>query len=297
MIQYDVYIREFLISTGSVSLEGIGILKTSGAQIEFEENKRAATTPELITFISEKENKSFVLIESGLDAHVIEMRQFINLGKPWHIEGVGMIQLGKKWQYELIPQPISEEPETKRRKTVTDIGDDIYYEPKRRNNFSFIVVLIILIIAGGIGYTLYDHFSSEHTITANQATDTAAIADTITKPPVTIAQNLPANSNDSVSKKPASVDSASSPLFMDNNHDTATYKFVFERTFDSVRAYKRFAQLKSYYIRVRIDSVQRDSMKLYKLYILKKAVSSDTARLRDSLQIYLGSRVSIEGIR
>ena len=48
-------------------------------------DKRAATTPELINFISTKTGKSKMLIASDLESHLTQAREFINIGKTYEI--------------------------------------------------------------------------------------------------------------------------------------------------------------------------------------------------------------------
>ncbi len=300
-MDYSLYIRDFLFNNGSVSLEGIGVLKTGGSStspVEFFYDKRALTTPELIPFISEKAGKNNVLVSSGIDAFLSETRQFINLGRPWEIEDVGSIQMGKNLEYFLAPKPVSDEPESKRKKTIShDTLIDNYADKKTGGGLNILVALIIIIVIAGIGYTVYNMSTEDNNTTklSTAFTDSAAVVDTVTHTAIATDTASVKPATDSSSAKPAAINSDKLSSISDT--DTAVYKFVFERTFNEQRAYSRFNQLKSYNVRVRIDSIGTDTPKLYKLFVEKKLAGKDTSAIKDSLRIYFGTPVSIEGIR
>ena len=78
MHKFEGYIRDFLISNGSVSLEGIGVLQVVNAKaaaentaasgvpaVEFFQNTHATTTPAFIDYTAERENRNKGLIQVG----------------------------------------------------------------------------------------------------------------------------------------------------------------------------------------------------------------------------------------
>ena len=107
MNQYDTLIRDYFYEHKSVSFENVGelIIDTniaspeqppSKAAIHFKFNKRAITSPGLAEYIAAKTGKNKVLINSDLESFVELMRQFMNIGKPYEMEGVGILKLGSK---------------------------------------------------------------------------------------------------------------------------------------------------------------------------------------------------------
>jgi hypothetical protein len=300
-VDYSLFIRDFLFNNGSVSLEGIGVLKTGGSStspVQFFYDKRALTSRELITFISERAGKNNVLVSSGIDAFLSETRQFINLGKPWEIVDVGSIQMGKNLEYFLEPKPATDDPESKRKKAISQhVLVDNYAEKKTGSGLNILVALIIIIVIAGSGYTVYNMSTeNDNTIKLNTAAaDSAAVVDTVTHTAVTTDTTTVKPATDSFSVNP--VAKSNEKIFAATNMDSATYKFVFERTFNNQRAYSRYNQLKSYNMRVRIDSIGTDTPKLYKLFVEKKLAGKDTSAVKDSLRTYFGTPVSIEGIR
>src|SRR4051794_27426398 len=101
MNNYDPFIQDFLAQYKSLSLEKIGHLKINGAEgvggsdVSFQYDRKAATTPELVNYIAERTGKNKFLVQSDLESHFELTRQFINIGKPYELEGVGFISLSK----------------------------------------------------------------------------------------------------------------------------------------------------------------------------------------------------------
>ena len=100
MNRYEQYISEFLAEYKEVSLEKIGVIKTSGhtdaetqsVPVDFRVDKKAITSPELIDFISSRAGKSKMLIASDLESHLAQAREFINIGKTYEIINAGFIK-------------------------------------------------------------------------------------------------------------------------------------------------------------------------------------------------------------
>jgi hypothetical protein len=280
---YDLFIRDYLAQHTSVSLEKIGDLnideKISSAYLplQFQYNKKASTTPELINYIAERTGKSKVLIQSDIESYTETMRQLINIGKPYEIEGVGIFRLAQSGEYEFtvyeIPAGKEEQKAIKRQQQKTGLMPS----GKRGTNKSALMLLslvIILGILGVIGWGTYNFFvngTKEHNLT-----------DTI----VTITPHT----NDSIS---SIKDTASKDTTAVVQTDTATYNFIYETTSSAGRANMRTNQLINYRNRAAFDSIETDTGKVYRLYIKMKLYYADTARARDSLERYLQRSIKI----
>src|SRR4051812_8109154 len=122
MNHYDPFIQDFLSQYRSVSFEKIGHITIGNSQgisessVIFQYDKKATNTPELINFIAEKTGKNKFLIESDLESHFELTRQFINIGKPYELEGLGFISLSKSGEYTFTPYEREGKEEHKRRK-------------------------------------------------------------------------------------------------------------------------------------------------------------------------------------
>lgn len=71
--------------------------------VRFEFDKKAPIDEELIAFIVEKTRKIKPLATSDLESYCILARQFLNIGKPFSIEGLGNLQKNQSGIYEYVP--------------------------------------------------------------------------------------------------------------------------------------------------------------------------------------------------
>jgi hypothetical protein len=70
-----------------------------------------------------------------------------------------------------------------------------------------------------------------------------------------------------------------------------TYRYILEVTDNKKRALKRYSQLKSMAIDVKMES--QDSTN-FKLYFIIPSTAADTIRIKDSLNNYYGRRIAVE---
>lgn len=294
MNQYDTFIRDFLFEHRALSFEKIGTLilsKTISEEqslstdaISFEFNKRAITSPELSEFISAKTGKSKTLIGSDMESYVEMMRQFINIGNPYEIEGLGILKLGKNGEYEFSPFDFSnkkEETRINKRQKEKHESPLSAKKTSNRNALILFALVIILGILGVIGWGSYKLFIENK----NVKTDTTAL-DTL--PKITQDTTVQVRTDtiarqDSVAKNiPAS--------------DTLEYKFIHEITTSSARAYTRVSALKQFGHPSMLDSIKGDSLTHYILYFKYKLSSADTTMMRDSLEKLLQKKIRIKQV-
>ena len=77
----------------SVVLEGVS----------FESKVLLQESPHLIAFISEKTGKMKALAAADLDSHLQLAQQFLNIGKPFTFEGIGILSRVKPGELEFTP--------------------------------------------------------------------------------------------------------------------------------------------------------------------------------------------------
>lgn len=118
-MKIEQYIPYYLMSNKSLQLEGIGqftLIKSieyaDGENetihfpedaIQFTFNKKAGTDEGFVKFIVEKTGKIKSLVASDIESYMLVGKQFLNIGKPLIIKGIGTIIKNKEGQYEFTP--------------------------------------------------------------------------------------------------------------------------------------------------------------------------------------------------
>jgi hypothetical protein len=302
-VNFDVLIRQYLYQNKSISLPGLGRLAfASSAQLPADSEKYEATPlqdlhftynlqqeiePEFIKFVSAHTGKIAPLAASDVESHFMLSRQFINIGKAYVIDGVGVIEKKDDGTYGFTPGvyiPVSDaitvthkplkvrEPQPVLPKNTPARGKQVNYK-------NILIIAGIAVLIGLAGWAAYYFFVE------NRITDTAAVlnpSDTAqTKAPASTTGNTSSSTTTTVPNQ------AATPTGGPND-----YKAVYEVTVDKARAEKRTKMLKDGGSDARYETI--DSGNRFKLYILLNASPADTARKRDSLSKFLAKRVRLE---
>lgn len=247
--------------------------------ITFENNPAAKTDPDLISFISSHSGKMKALATSDLESHLELAQQFMNIGKPFIIDGVGTITKTRDAQYEFSPGNFfAEKIKDKAVKEHVDEVEEVLdfksvflKEPKKINWRKPAIALFILLGLGLVvlgGYMLYKKTSGAKTESSTQSTEpeeTKLVTDTTPVKQDTLPVQIPA------------------PV-------AENYKFVLDN-FKKFRAMQRFEQLKKIGWPVQMET--KDSVD-FKLYVLLPIATTDSTRARDSLTLLNGRPVHIE---
>jgi hypothetical protein len=205
----------------------------------------------------------------------------MNIGKPFHFEGIGSLIKNKAGQYEFIPgesmlgrADISphhhESPNEPAKRSV--FNEDIHAPNNSRKILIALAIIVGIVLVIWLGYRLYNRNTS-----AAVAEDTVAIA-----PSDTSRANIIL---DSVQKI---IDSSISKTAQPNGPQPGTYKFVIERTSNKARALRRFNQIKENLTDIKMEPNADSS--LFSLYFILPATPSDTTRIKDSLRIWYGRK-------
>jgi hypothetical protein len=279
-------LADYLYTNKRLDLPGIGsffmdplvVQDTSHpvyAGVHFEKNPGIKDSPELISFISTQTGKMKALASADLFSHLNLIQQFLNIGKPFLLEGIGNLVKVKSGDFEftsgqVMPDKVKEF--SLKEISVTSSTEDSFTEykdifnPLKENTGLKRPVIVLLVIAGfGLtvwaGYTLSKRPGSK---LRTAQTSSAAIENNIEHAP---AKDTILNQKDSV------IEPVPQPNISGN------YKFVVEVA-DKERGLNRFGTLKSWGLNVQLETP--DSLN-YKLYFLLPASYSDTARIKDSL--------------
>ena len=276
-------LAEYLYQRKKLNLAGIGtfILDPSARTnpdsqhlsegITFEHNASVKGDDSLVDYISAETGKMKTLASSDLASYVELGLQFLNIGKPLQIEGIGTLVKNKAGNLEFTADHviIGKVKETGIKElSATSISDGLLttYEtlkPKEekspRSKKFFLAFLALATVAGIIWFSYKLNESTSSPQTAQEVTP--VITDTTNN----IA--TPDTTTTTAVKQPVTKISSDS------------YRFVIEVA-NKKRAYYRYNMLKNGNVPVKISNIDSTT---FKLYFELPATSADTARIADSL--------------
>lgn len=247
--------------------------------VSFENNPFCKESPDLVSFIAEKTGKMKALASADLDSHLQLAQQFLNMGKPYSFEGIGILSKVKAGEFEFTPITVStdkikeqhkpEAPEAAPREEATGSYESFLSLPKTK--FEWRKPVIGLFLVCGIGVTVWGGYviskkNSKPTITAAQSL--------VEK--TTVIDSLPAADSNAIAQTPVIA-------------TPENYKYILEVA-QKKRALKRYNQLKE--LRWKVELETQDSVQ-FKLFMLLPP-TPDTTKTVDSLRIVTGRKVYIE---
>jgi hypothetical protein len=256
--------------------------------VQFQNANIAAADKELISFICEHTGKIKPLAISDLDSYLNLGTEMLNIGKPFHLEGIGTITKNKAGKFDFTPGEYSLIRENS---SAPDSGKKkIYAQDKRqitpmeplqnRNLLKLLLVVAALAVVGWGGWMMY----KKNSLSVSEPTPDSN----------TVTQLQPA-ATDSVKKDSIHRDSAKMPV-PDSVHPPVPvkagidYKFIILETNDKPRAMRRYNQLISFQLKAHYYHV--DST--YKVYFEFPALNKDTTHVKDSLRREYGHEIFIE---
>jgi len=239
--------------------------------ITFEHKASVKPDDNLVDFISAETGKMKTLASSDLASYVELGLQFLNIGKPLQIEGIGTLVKNKSGELEFTADHlmVAKVKETGIKElSATSISDGLLttYETLRpkeekspRSKKFFLAFLALATIAAivWIGYRLNQPNLSAVTESAQEIA--SPVADT--------------------TKMVAPVDTVKTVRETVTKNPDNTYRFVIEVA-GKKRAFYRYTMLKKGDLPVRMSTTDSTT---FKLYLVLPATSADTARIADSL--------------
>jgi hypothetical protein len=291
-------IAQYLYTNKKVTLQDIGVFYLSDNvtipmdhakdavlpdnAITFEYNIKAKQDEGLVDFIVQQTRKIRPLASSDLESFTILGRQFMNIGKPLPIGGLGILQKNQHGEYEFIQghtvnprlEPV---PANLKEKDEEEI---VFATPPRKTNgktgMVIALVLFLLLVASVAFYFVYKNNKdkkNEQMLVQNTSTDTSQVKkDSSIKPTIPLKDTI----------NPAVV----------MNNDPGSFKIV-------IREYKTQSHTNEIYSRYKswghnIIQYTNDSS-VYKLAIVFSRPLSDSTKIKDSLQtIFVGSTPYLE---
>ncbi len=308
-MKFDDQLAAYLYKNKSLTLEGIGTFtlddeagvsneqeKGEFYPIEFTYNSKSNTEEEIIFFLIKNLGKIEPLIRSDLDYYLSNIKQLLNIGQPYTINGLGTLNKNDEGIYEFTPpnfSPVKEQSNPKRK----NAHHNHPVKSKSSASKSFIIVLVVILALsalGGIGWGVLNSIKNqpqpvEVTQQQGQIDTIAQGNDTITSAlkkdtEIINIHSQPAVNQPVATSKPAGL-----------TGDSASYKMIFEVTKFEERAHSRIVQLINLHSNAQYDSIPiNDSVAYYRLFLMMKIPLADTSRVKDSLQIFFGNKVFME---
>lgn len=280
-----------MYSNKQVTLQGIGTIKLDPAVVlpagndkdkvfvmpenafQFEYNLKAVEDEGLVNYIVQHTRKILPLASSDLESYAILGRQFLNIGKPLVIEGVGTIHKNQEGIYQFTPgvfitPKIDDYPKQLREKRDESVSfeSESKVNNSRRNLLVSISALVIILSGLAIYYMLMNKNPNE--------------TEEVLAPVVPIKDNA---KMDTIIKK--ETDTTIKLVTPAINNDTPGFKIVLKNYPTSEAAKKAFQRLTSYghkLVMLKVDSIH------YELAMPFKTPLSDTLRAKDSLRVFFG---------
>ena len=296
---------QYLYNNRKMSLPGLGIFTLDKSVVLPEENDRillsmpnavqfqnaniAAADKELITFICENTGKIRPLAISDLDSYLNLGTEMLNIGKPFHLEGIGTITKNKSGKFDFTPGEytlIKENTSSSvtEHKKIYSKGRKQISAPlpvQSRAGLKIIAVIAALVVIGLGGWLMYKKNGPVH-------------ADNITSTDTAV-QQLPAAGyalvKDSVrhdSLKASTKDTFHSST---GGEQPTNYKFIVLATENKPHALRRYSQILGFDLNVHLS--QKDSA-FFKVYFQFPALPRDTTHIKDSLRRQYAHNIIIE---
>ncbi|MBC7689088.1 MAG: hypothetical protein H7211_13020 [Aquabacterium sp.] len=305
-MKIEQLIVQYLYLTKQVTLQGIGTIKLDPAvtlpaendkdknfvmpenAFQFLYNLKATEDEGLVNYIVQHTTKILPLASSDLESYSMLAKQFLNIGKPLVIGGVGTVQKNQQGDYQFIPgvfvtPKIDDFPKQIREKRDESVSfeSEGKTDNSRRNLIIGITALMLLLGGLGIYYWLSHNQSYEaepvvQAITAADTLKTDSLSKDTSQTPVTTS-----NLTDTAAK----ITAASLPT------DSNGFKMVLKNYNSYEAAQKAYNRLRSY--GHKIEVVKIDSS-LYQIVMPIKAPLADTSRAKDSLRRFFGGNPSVK---
>jgi hypothetical protein len=259
--------------------------------VQFQNANIAAADKELISFICENTGKIKPLAISDLDSYLNLGTEMLNIGKPFHLEGIGTITKNRSGKFDFIPgeytviKENTHAPEHGKKKLYPSEKKQLNTAPSVQNSniLKVVALLAALIIVGLGGWMMY---KKNNPGGAGNNPDTSSVIQTLQP---SAKDSLEANSTarrDSI--KNSTKDSGHLSIV---NGQPLTYKFIILSTYNKPHALKRFNQLVGFDLKAHL--YQKDST-FFKVYFQFPALAKDTIHIKDSLRKQYAHNVTIE---
>ncbi len=278
-------LAQFFYSTKKLDIPGIGSFYLDGDLIAMDEKKpeliqgvtfkydrSVRESPELISYISQHTGKIKALASADLESFWELAIQFLQIGKPFQIEGIGSLTKLQSGGYSFspgLPTLDKIEPEKKLEEKnndqVVDYKSILYL--KKNGQGSWKRPLAIFLFVAGLGAAIWGgYYISRHR-------ENKSVIREVDNPPKEL---ISAYKDSSVL---SDISDSLTKFADDNKIESHSYKFVVE-TADKKRALSRYDFLSKNGIAIKMQT--NDSL-LFDLYFSLICLPKDTSGIKDSL--------------
>lgn len=332
-MKLPLLLTKFLFKTNRLDLPGLGTYRVNTSAlnnslenkgrpftmdaVSFEYNPGVPESADLVNYISHQSGKMRSLAASDLESMLQLAKQFINIGKPFTLEGAGSIQKKTNGDYEFLPALVTadqireymgHEPSSSSKSFETTRTERVVVaeapppppvikQPKREPIFEVakpkngwlkpvLAVLILAIIGLGIWGT-YNFLIKKNKDTTDVTNTSGGNKPVIDTPKDTPENNNPIPSETITPDSP--VPQSEVPVATPATRKDGATRFVLETT-NKERGLKRYKQLIDYDWVVDLET--RDSA-TYEIVMYLKIAASDIERVKDSLSSLSGRKVKI----
>ena len=303
-MKIEQLIVQHLYKNKSVTLQGIGTIHLNPSIIiptgnekdfvmpenafAFEYNLKAPEEASLIDFIVQQTRKIKPLATSDLESYSILAKQFLNIGKPLEIPGVGTIQKNQEGIYEFIqgnfvatkleeiPKQISEKAE----EPVSFSHESTKNNTKKYFGI-FLGFLVLALVGAAFYYFLFYNKQSSPELT-EQVVETPP--QTATVDSLKVADSTKTDTTTHLNTDSLNIQ-ATPPVSIKT--DSNGFKIVVKEYKTATAANKALTRLSKYNQRFMV--INKDSS-TYQLALPFTLPITDTGRIRDSLRIFFGGK-------
>jgi hypothetical protein len=314
-MKVETLIVSFLELNKQVSLESIGHFSFDGRlkEVSEEDENIFPFAEDSVTFVSDKNEKSdpnlidFIVNESGkirplatsdLESFSMLGKQFLNIGKPMIIRGLGYLINNQDGTYsffqgEYIPEKSDPNPIKNKYKSAEKKGENdntrIDFSAKKKsgnNTKKWIPILILVVLLALAGSVVYYFLQKDESL----------VEVTETKP--TAPQKPEIKSTADTQKTIVNVDTTAVLPVKDSIPTINQNEFlVVVRTYSDLESAQRgYSRLVVLPFAKQIKLMTSDSVK-YRIALPVKGNLSDSARLRDSVKTIFGKSAYVETLR
>lgn len=305
-MKIEQLIVQYLYLTKQVTLQGIGTIKLDPAvtlpaendkdknfvmpenAFQFLYNLKATEDEGLVNYIVQHTTKILPLASSDLESYSMLAKQFLNIGKPLVIGGVGTVQKNQQGDYQFIPgvfvtPKIDDFPKQIREKRDESVSFESEGKTDNSRRNLIIGITALMLLLGGLG--IYYWLSHNQSYEAEPVVQAITAADTLKTDSLSKDTSQTPVATSTLTDTAAKITAA--PLPTDSNG----FKMVLKNYNSYEAAQKAYNRLRSY--GHKIEVVKIDSS-LYQIVMPIKAPLADTSRAKDSLRRFFGGNPSVK---
>jgi hypothetical protein len=314
-VKLDPLLSQYLYNNKQLNLQGIGSFTMDqgfALPAPIENKKNEAVRLEGISFtynINEQEDAGlieYIIKETGkikplasadLDSYLSVARQFINIGKPFYIEGIGTINKSKDGTYDFTAgnfvAPRLEEHALKPNRQLAEreqvapsynsASDASHKSVNTANAKKAATIGIGVLLLGGLAFGSWwmykNYFSGKKEIT-----DPVVVTEN--KSVVKDTSQVNSGVDTSTIKKDTTTNLPISPVVTPTPAPITgmiNYKVIVKTYYTTPAAVVSFNKLKSYGLNVGLDTNQATSKRIF---VNIQSAAMDTLRIKDSLRRY-----------